>query len=343
MSWRFALPFAIVAALPFGPAMVVACVEFGRAADPSTDGGSDRDRTSTTATGDDDAAVGCCEGCTTTLAGQTNPVAVAETFGDNLLWANGSQAGGVYTCTAARCEPRLLALASAVTTLTYFAAATTVMYAAENGIFTVSALEPKTPTFVDTARRVVRQYAGAAYWLDATGIRTCASPTEAGCTPTSYVTASLVNSFDVNGGVYWTAADGHVRGCTGVASCAAVLDVASGQIGARAIVVDGTNVFWATGGPTGTIAAAAKGVPDQSPRIIAEAQNDPVDFANDVYDLYWVNKGDGTVMRGAKNPPTAATVLACNLKTPTAIVLSQEALYVANTGAGTIVRIPIRR
>jgi hypothetical protein len=45
------------------------------------------------------------------------------------------------------------ALASAVTTLTYFAATTTVMYAAENGIFTVSSLQPTTPTFVDTARR----------------------------------------------------------------------------------------------------------------------------------------------------------------------------------------------
>jgi len=162
--------------------------------------------------------------------------------------------------------------------------------------------------------------------------------------------------------VYWTnegtagmmPADGSVSRLDHTQTGALVEPVASQQDTPRALVRDADAggltqaIYWATFGPTGALMRAQlKGGALQPPEVLAPMQSYPNGIAVDGANVYWTNRGDGTVLSLPKTAVAgdAPVTLASGQLAPGAIAADATDIYWVNEGSssvpsGAIIKLP---
>jgi hypothetical protein len=110
---------------------------------------------------------------------------------------------------------------------------------------------------------------------------------------------------------------------------------AAGPGEVTAMVSDGVNLYWVSE-PVGKVLKLGVDKHGELPMEIAGGQKSPTAIAVGGGDVYWTNRGDGTVMR-APIAGGAPVLVAANQKEPIGIAADASAVVWANVGDGTIV------
>jgi hypothetical protein len=138
----------------------------------------------------------------------------------------------------------------------------------------------------------------------------------------------------------WYAAGGQIIRCDVSATrCNATRSVlATGQTGVATLARDDTRVFWISGGQIHARAKSALGDAG-APDLVASGTH-PQALAPAGTDLYWTDLEDGTVVDTALATSTSSRIVARGLSRPWGIAVDDSFVYVAESAAGRIVRIP---
>jgi hypothetical protein len=143
---------------------------------------------------------------------------------------------------------------------------------------------------------------------------------------------------------WFTDSDGSISGCDAdPAKCSStVAKLATEQGLVELVAVDATRVYWATPGPSSSIRARDKSLAgtDGAPIEIASDQGTPKAIVPRGSDLYWTDSDHGTVMKAPAAGGASPTTLASGLDHPCGLAVTPTDIYVVESGAGRIVRIP---
>jgi hypothetical protein len=118
--------------------------------------------------------------------------------------------------------------------------------------------------------------------------------------------------------------------------------LAQGQAIPRAIALElgtdgnATHVYWANFAEDGEVVRLD--LSGGKPEVLAKGLKRPNGIAIDATDVYWTNRGDGTVMKLAKNAQAGAqpTTIATDQSAPGAIVADQTGVYWINAGPSDV-------
>jgi hypothetical protein len=107
----------------------------------------------------------------------------------------------------------------------------------------------------------------------------------------------------------------------------------------RAIALDTTlnAVYWASFDPNGSITRILLGGAPGQPQVLATGLAYPNGIALDGQDVYWSNRGDGTIMRlsAYASPGTMPTTIAKGQASPGTVAVDGQYVYWVNEGSSS--------
>lgn len=117
------------------------------------------------------------------------------------------------------------------------------------------------------------------------------------------------------------------------------VQVVSGQSGTPFGVVSKAGVFF-TNRASNEIGTCTNAPCNGSPTVLAAMQNDPWGITVDNVNVYWTNRGDGSVRSVARSPGGQVSTLATQQSGPSGIAVDATDLYWANQ-SGTIMKLSL--
>jgi len=140
-------------------------------------------------------------------------------------------------------------------------------------------------------------------------------------------------------------AGGRVLSCF-LVSCTTATTLATGQRSVFNMIESGGRLFWTEYVTDGRVLSIRTDGSETTPVVIADLQNKPAGVARDLSDLYWANRGNGTIMHGKVDKGSGTPdVHLSGLESPNSVTVHDGWIYVTAIGAddtvagGTVFRV----